>query len=95
MADRGIVCRTERVGPDIQIPSLGIDINVELGGSDIYGNIAKALQAFSKVIVCSDEKSIVEGISDGIKDQNVLCAVVQDVPALVGLMRFDAGTSNR
>jgi hypothetical protein len=46
------------LGPDIQIPSLDIAINVELGTSNIYGNVREALNSFSKVIVCSDEKQV-------------------------------------
>ncbi|WP_187147542.1 hypothetical protein [Candidatus Nitrososphaera gargensis] len=44
MAEKGFVCRAEKVGPDIQIPSANVAINFELGSSNIYGNIPKALK---------------------------------------------------
>jgi hypothetical protein len=94
LAEKGIVCRAEKTGPDIQIPSLGLAINVELGSSNIYGNIPKALKEFKNVIICSDDKAVLDDISSKIKAENVLCALVQDVPALFEKMRFNADRSN-
>lgn len=90
LVERGLVCRIEKVGPDIQVPSLGLAINVELGKSDIRGNIPKALKDFRNVIICSDQKKVLESVSDQVKAQSVLCALVQDVPALVEKMRLNA-----
>ncbi|MGI0014456.1 MAG: hypothetical protein ACREBU_13595, partial [Nitrososphaera sp.] len=90
LTDKGIVCRAEKVGPDIQIPSMDVAINVELGSSNIYGNIPKALKDYALVIVCSDDKAVLDSVSKT-KAENVLCALVQDVPALVEKMRLNAG----
>ena len=92
LASRRIVCRAEKVGPDIQIPSLNVAINVELGSSNIYCNIPKALKDYAMVIVCSDDKKVLDSINQT-KAENVLCALVQDVPALFGKMRFDSARS--
>jgi hypothetical protein len=67
-------------------------VNVELGSSNVIGNIPKALNQFAKVIVCSDDKAVLERISKT-GAQNVLCALVQDVPTLVGKMRFNEDTT--
>jgi len=82
LASKGIVCRAERTGPDIQIPSLKMAINVECGKSNIHGNIPKALEEFDRVIVCSDDKRVLENVSRQNRAENILCALVQDVPAL-------------
>lgn len=82
LAEKGIICRAEKVGPDIQIPSANVAINVELGSSNIYCNIPKALKDFSVVIICSDDKAVLNDVSSKIKDENVLCALIQDVPSL-------------
>lgn len=82
LTEKGIACRAEKVGPDIQIPSLNLAINIELGTSDIHGNIPKALHDFAAVIMCSDDKAMLDKVSSNTKAENVLCALVQDVPAL-------------
>jgi hypothetical protein len=82
LAEKGIICRIGKVGPDIQIPSMNLAINVELGSSNIHGNVAKALEQFDRVIVCSDNKKVLENVSRQNKAENILCALVQDVPAL-------------
>jgi hypothetical protein len=93
LVEKGLVCRAEKVGPDIQVPTLSLAINVELGKSDVFGNIPKALRDHSIVIVCSDEKSVLEAVSAKIKSENVLCALVQDVPALLEKMHLDGDGS--
>jgi hypothetical protein len=82
LAKKGIECRAEKVGPDIKIPSRNVAINVELGSSDIRGNIPKALKDFAAVIVCSDDKAVLDAVSSRTEAENVLCALVQDVPGL-------------
>jgi DNA-binding MarR family transcriptional regulator len=82
LAAKGLTCRAEKVGPDIQIPSLKLAINVECGKSNIHGNIPKALESFEKVIVCSDDKKVIENVSRQNQAENILCALVEDVPAL-------------
>lgn len=81
LASKGLTCRAEKIGPDIRIPSLKVAINVECGKSNIHGNIPKALAEFEKVIVCSDDKKVLENVSRQNKAENILCALVQDVPA--------------
>lgn len=95
LASEGVVCRAEKVGPDIQIPSTSIAINVEIGTSDVRGNIKKALQSFQKVIVCSDYKKLIQSLSDETKTQNVRCALVQDVIDVYHSMQTDDGVSVR
>jgi hypothetical protein len=82
LAAKGLTCRAEKVGPDIQIPSVKAAINVECGKSNIHGNIPKALQQFDRVVVCSDDKKVIENVSRQNKAANILCALVEDVPAL-------------
>lgn len=94
IANMGLVCRAERTGPDIQIPSLNLAINVECGKSNIHGNIPKALKKFDMVIICSDSKTVIENVSRQNKDSRILCALIQEVPALVEKMRLDAASSN-
>lgn len=67
---------------------------MELGSSNIYGNIPKALKDFAVVIICSDDKAVLDDVSSKIKAENVLCALVQDVPDLFGKMRFNTGRRN-
>ena len=95
LAFQGIVCRAEKIGPDIQIPASSTCINVETGSSDVRGNIRKALPQFQKVIVCSDDKKLLETLSSEIKEQNVRCALIQDVIDVYHSMQTDAAESNR
>lgn len=76
----GLTCKASRVGPDIQIPSMKLAINVEMGKSSIRSNIAKALDDFSAVIVCSDDQGLLDKLSTN--DQRVIAALVWDVPRL-------------
>ncbi len=91
---RGLSCKLGKVGPDIQIPSLNTAINIELGTSDIHGNIETARE-FGTVIVCSDDKKVIEALSRENTAENVRCALIQNVPALIDSMRTDAVQSNR
>jgi len=63
LTNKGLVCRAEKIGPDIQIPALKTAINVELGKSDIEKNIEIALKDFDRVIICSDNKKLLKSIS--------------------------------
>lgn len=76
----GVVCQKSKVGPDIQIPTIRTAVNVELGKSSIRSNIAKALDNFSAVIVCSDDEEMLDKLSTN--DQRVITALVWDVPRL-------------
>jgi hypothetical protein len=95
LALEGIVCRAQKTGPDIQIPSTRTAINVETGSSDVRGNFRKALQSFTKVIVCSDDKQLIQGLSNEIKLQSVRCALVQDVIDVYHSMQTNAVDSFR
>lgn len=85
LASKGLVCRAEKVGPDIQIPSLKTAINIELGKSDIEKNIETALKNFDRIIICSDNKKLLENISIPERlgeGKEVLISVVWAVPKL-------------
>ncbi|MBI2183957.1 MAG: ATP-binding protein [Thaumarchaeota archaeon] len=82
LTSKGLVCRANKAGPDVTIPSLKTAIQVELGKSDIYGNIKRALQEFQKVIVCSDSKRVIERVAKETKDERVKSTLVKEVPAL-------------
>jgi predicted transcriptional regulator len=95
LAADGVVCRAEKVGPDIQIPASGTAINVETGTSDVRGNIVKALKDFGKVIVCSDDRKLIQTLSQENKAGNVRCSLVQDAIDLYHSMQTDAAVSIR
>ncbi|MGH9922300.1 MAG: ATP-binding protein [Nitrososphaerales archaeon] len=94
LRSRGIDCVTSKEGPDIQIPSLGIAVNVETGNSDIEGNIRIALNQFSKIIICSDDEKIIQTISGQNKGKNVLCCLCWNVPDLIAEKGVYASRSN-
>lgn len=86
LANKGYVLRTSKVGPDITIPSQKVAINVELGKSDIKKNIKIALKDYNRVIVCSDNKKVLESISipeTMRKGKEVLKSLVWAVPELL------------
>lgn len=85
LAGRGYICRVEGKGPDIVVPQMSTAINVELGKSKIEDNIRLALQHYSKVIVCSDDSSLLQSLSQRIKDARVLFSAVAEVPSLLGV----------
>jgi hypothetical protein len=62
---------------------MNVAFNFELGSSNIYGNIPKALNYYAMVIVCSDDKAVMDRINQT-KAENVLCVLVQDFPASIG-----------
>ncbi|MGI0016331.1 MAG: hypothetical protein ACREBU_23165, partial [Nitrososphaera sp.] len=68
-------------GADIEIPQLGIGIEVELGKSNMYGNIRSGVQKFEKVIICSDKIKVLENLSNEIKDPKILFLQIQKIPA--------------
>lgn len=88
LAGKGLVCRAEKIGPDIQIPSQSTAINVELGKSDIEKNIETASKDFDRVIICSDNKKLLERISvpENLGEgKEVLKSVIWAVPELFRL----------
>jgi len=86
LTNKGMVCRAEKIGPDIQIPALKTAINVELGTSDIEKNIRTALEQFDRVIVCSDNLKILKGILEQIKlkeGKKVFSSLIWNVPSFI------------
>ncbi len=84
LADKGFVCRAEKVGPDIQIQSLNAAINVELGKSSLERNVVTALNQFDRVVVASDSKGVLDRIAiPELKEgKKVLKSLIWDVPRL-------------
>ena len=74
-------------GPDVVIPRLSIAVEVELGKSDMHLNMRRDADNFNKVIVCSDEKKVIEALSSENKLPNVLFLPVQKVPDYIKKMQ--------
>lgn len=81
-------------GPDIEIRGKEMVIEVETGASNISGNIRRNLQHFSKVIVCSDDRTLIAALSRQTKDGRVLFLSVQKVPAVFEKMKAGNGLVN-
>lgn len=73
-------------GPDIEIPNIRTVIEIELGKSDMHSNIARNVKKFDKVIVCSDNKKLLQTLSAQNKSNKVLFSQIENVPALIGKM---------
>lgn len=85
--EKGLETRTNILeGPDIEIPKIRTVIEVELGKSDVHSNIARNVQKFDKVIVCSDQKKMLQTLSAQNKSDKVLFSQIENVPALVEKM---------
>jgi hypothetical protein len=85
LREKGYVLQTNKVGPDITIPSDQTALNIELGKSDIQHNITLALQNFNRVIICSDNRNLLERISlpESLdKGKSVLKSTIWAVPDL-------------
>lgn len=88
LSKRNIDYTKSGVGPDIQMPSIRVAINVELGSSDISGNITKALDVFDLVITCSDDEKMLEGIRRQIgpeQARSIFVCTVSEIPDLFGI----------
>ncbi|MEM2488039.1 MAG: hypothetical protein QXR44_05555, partial [Thermoproteota archaeon] len=70
---------------DIEIASLKTAINIELGKSKVEENIRKALEKFEKVIVCSDNKSLLKKLKESNKDNRVLISDIWNIPSLISI----------
>ncbi|MEM3143175.1 MAG: DUF87 domain-containing protein [Candidatus Nitrosotenuis sp.] len=79
---RGLNYKKNLEGPDIEIPDMRTAIEVELGKSNMYGNIRSDSQKFDTVIVCSDQKKVLEALSGEIKDPKILFVQIRDFPAV-------------
>lgn len=85
--EKGFETRTNILeGPDIEIPKIRTVIEVELGKSDVHSNLARNVQKFDSVIVCSDQKKLLQSLSSQNKSDKVLFSQIENVPALVGKM---------
>lgn len=82
LQEKGYSVKKNSIGPDIEIKDGKIAIEVELGKSNIHGNIRNDLQQFDKVIVCSDDRKLLQTLSREIKENGVLFLPVERVPAL-------------
>lgn len=81
LKSRGFAYKTSSEGPDIEIPEIKTVIEVELGKSNMYGNIRNNVQKFDRVLVCSDQRKVLEALSNEIKDPRVLFLQIQKIPA--------------
>ncbi len=75
-----------RSGADIVIPKLNVAVEVELGKSNMDGNMAQDGLMFRHVIVCSDDKKVIQALNGMEKPSNSSVCKIQDVPALIQKM---------
>jgi hypothetical protein len=79
---KGIETKTNvKEGPDIEIPEIRTAVEVELGKSDVHSNIERNVHQFDRVIVCSDQKKLLESISRQTKSNRILFLPIEKVPA--------------
>lgn len=84
---KGYHIRKNKDGPDIEVVRHGTVIEVELGTSNISGNLKRNLQEFDRVIVCSDDSKLIEALSAKSKENRILFLPVQKVPAVFEKMQ--------
>jgi len=77
---KGYDIRKRKDGPDIEVLNCSTVIEVELGTSNISGNLKRNLQEFDRVIVCSDDSKLIEALSAKSKENRILFLPVQKVP---------------
>jgi hypothetical protein len=77
---KGLSCKKNSEGPDIEIPEIRTAIEVELGKSNMYGNIRSDSQKFERVIICSDQKKVLDALSGEITDPKILFLQIQNFP---------------
>ena len=80
LKSKGFSFKKNSEGPDIEIPQYRIAIEVELGKSNMYGNVRSDSQKFDRVIICSDQKRVLEVLSNEIKDPKILFLQIQKFP---------------
>lgn len=80
LKEKGLDTKTnKKEGPDIEIPEVGIAIEVELGKSNMEANVLRDIHKFKKVIVCSDQKQLLDTLSGQINSSTVLFSLIQNV----------------
>lgn len=84
---KGYHIRKNKDGPDIEVLDRSTVIEVELGTSNISGNLKRNLQEFDRVIVCSDDSKLIGALSAKSKENRILFLPVQKVPAVFEKMR--------
>lgn len=84
---KGYHIRKNKDGPDIEVLDCSTVIEVELGTSNISGNLKRNLQEFDRVIVCSDDSKLIGALSAKSKENRILFLPVQKVPAVFEKMR--------
>ncbi|TBR08571.1 MAG: DUF87 domain-containing protein [Candidatus Nitrosotenuis sp.] len=84
---KGYHVRKNKDGPDIEVLEHSMVIEVELGKSNISGNLKRNLQEFKKVIVCSDDSKLIQALSAKTKENRILFLPIQKVPAVFEKMR--------
>ena len=84
---KGYQIRKNKDGPDIEVLDYSTVIEVELGTSNISGNLKRNMQEFDRVIVCSDDSKLIGALSAKPKENRILFLPVQKVPAVFEKMR--------
>ncbi len=74
-------------GSDIVIPKLNMAVEVELGKSNMDGNMTQDGLMFKHVIVCSDDKKVIQSLNGMEKPSNVCICKIQDAPAIIQKMK--------
>lgn len=87
LAAKGMSVTKSKDGPDMIMPEISAAIEVELGSSNMDGNIRRDLHQFRNVIVCSDQKEVIKALSAKFKSNGIFLESIQNVPALVEKMR--------
>ncbi len=82
---KGLKCIKNKVGPDIEIPQIKTAIEVELGKSNISGNLNNDVQKFERVIVCSDDKVLIKKLSEQNKSEKISFLPIQNVVSFFDL----------
>jgi len=91
---KGYSCKKNKVGPDIEIPEINTAIEVELGKSNISGNIHYNVQRFDRVIVCSDDEQLIKNLSARKESEKIFFSSVQNVISLFDLSKAQKGRLN-
>jgi energy-coupling factor transporter ATP-binding protein EcfA2 len=79
----GLDFQKNKVGPDIIVPRIDTAIEVELGKSDMIGNMENNLQKFDRVIVCSDDQKVLKSLAAIAKSERVSFLRIQDCIASI------------
>ena len=91
---KGYSCKKNKVGPDIEIPEINTVIEVELGKSNISGNINYNVQKFDRVIVCSDDEQLIKSLSARKESEKIFFCQIQNVVSLFDLSEAQNGRTN-